>query len=426
MVAFFGQDVTIRRNLFVMTGHMTHAIKGAAAVLSGGGIMITLFSKLFIPHYQDTKQPAVRQAYGILCGAVGIFLNLCLFAGKFTAGLLSSSIAITADAFNNLSDAGSSFITLIGFRLSGQEPDPDHPFGHGRVEYLAGLIVSGVILLMAAELIKSSFQKILHPEALTFSPVAIGILAASILVKLYMHLYNKNTARKIDSAAMMATATDSLSDAIATFAVLIATLTEHFSGLHIDGWCGIVVGLFICYAGISAAKDTINPLLGQPPEKEFVKRIEDIVLSHPDVLGIHDLIVHNYGPGRVMISLHAEVSASGDILILHDTIDNIERQLQKELLCSAVIHMDPVVTDDAETSHLREMMTAIVQEMSPSLKLHDFRLVKGPTHTNIIFDVLVPWHFKLDDDQIRTFIASRARAIVPAYYTVINVDKDFT
>lgn len=388
--------------------------------------MVTFLSKLFIKNYEDTKQPAVRQAYGVLCGAVGIFFNLCLFAGKATAGFLSNSIAITADAFNNLSDAGSSIITLIGFKMSGQEPDPDHPFGHGRIEYLAGLIVSGIILLMAAELIKSSIDKILHPEELTFNPVVIGILVASILVKLYMHLYNKSIARKIDSAAMMATATDSLSDTIATTAVLIATLTDHFTGLHIDGWCGIVVGLFICYAGISAAKDTINPLLGQPPEKEFVERIEKIVLSHSDVLGIHDLIVHNYGPGRVMISLHAEVSASGDILKLHDTIDNIERQLQKELRCSAVIHMDPVVTDDDETSHLKEMMTAVVQEMSPVLRLHDFRLVKGPTHTNIIFDVLVPYHFKMSDDQIRAFISSRAKAIDPAYYTVVNVDKDFT
>lgn len=388
--------------------------------------MVTFLSKIFIRNYQDTKQPAVRQAYGVLCGAVGIFFNLCLFAGKTAAGFLSNSIAITADAFNNLSDAGSSIITLIGFKMSGQEPDPGHPFGHGRIEYLAGLIVSGIILLMAAELIKSSVNKILHPEELTYNPIVVGILVASILVKLYMHLYNKNIAGKIDSAAMMATATDSLSDTIATAAVLIATLVDHFTGLHIDGWCGIVVGLFICYAGISAAKDTIDPLLGQPPEKEFVDRIENIVLSHPDVLGIHDLIVHNYGPGRVMISLHAEVSASGDILQLHDTIDNIERQLQKELQCSAVIHMDPVVTDDEETSHLKEMMTAVVQEMSPALRLHDFRLVKGPTHTNIIFDVLVPYHFKMSDDQIRAFISSRAKAIDPAYYTVINVDKDFT
>ncbi len=388
--------------------------------------MVTFLAKRCIKNYGDTRQPAVRQAYGVLCGILGIFFNLCLFAIKSMAGVLSNSIAITADAFNNLSDAGSSIITLIGFKLSGQEPDPAHPFGHGRMEYLAGLIVSGIILLMAAELIKTSVGKILHPQDLTFNPVVIGILAVSILTKLYMYLYNKNIASKIESAAMMATATDSLSDTAATTVVLIATLTQHFTGLHIDGWCGILVGLFILSAGIGAARDTINPLLGQPPEKEFVERIEKIVLSYPDILGIHDLIVHNYGPGRVMISLHAEVSASGDILSLHDTIDNIERRLQSQLQCSAVIHMDPVVTDDAETSYLKEAMTAIVQEMSPALKLHDFRLVKGPTHTNIIFDVLVPYHFKLEDSQIRALIEQKAKAIDPTYFTVVNVDKDFT
>lgn len=388
--------------------------------------MISFFAKLFIKNYQDTKQPAVRQAYGILCGTAGICFNLLLFAGKAIAGFLSNSISITADAFNNLSDAASSIITLFGFKMSGQEPDPNHPFGHGRIEYLAGLIVSGLILIMGAELIKTSVQKILHPEEVIFNPIVIGILVISILIKLYMHIYNKNIAEKINSAAMMATAADSLSDTLATAVVLAAALVDHFTGLYIDGWCGVLVGLFICYAGVSAARDTINPLLGQPPEKDFVRRIEQIVLSHSEVLGIHDLIVHNYGPGRIMISLHAEVSASGDILFLHDMIDNIERQLQKELQCSAVIHMDPIVTDDAETSRLKEMMTAIVKEMSPSLCLHDFRIVKGPTHTNIIFDVLVPYHFKMDDCQIRTFIEKRAKAIDPAYFTVINIDKSFT
>lgn len=388
--------------------------------------MITLLSRLFIKNYDDVKQPSVRLAYGTLCSVVGICFNLALFAGKAIAGFLSNSIAITADAFNNLSDAGSSIVTLIGFKMSGQEADSDHPFGHGRIEYVSGLIVSGIILLMAVELIKTSFQKILQPEELAFNPVVIGILIASILTKLYMHIYNKSISRKIESAAMMATATDSLSDTLATTVVLIATLVDHFTGLHIDGWCGIVVGLFICYAGISAAKDTIDPLLGQPPEKAFVSRIEEIVLSHEGILGIHDLIVHNYGPGRVMISLHAEVPASGDILKMHDTIDNAERDLQKQLQCSAVIHMDPIVTNDAETQELKEMMAAVLGEMSPALRLHDFRVVKGPTHTNIIFDVLVPYHFKLTDAQIIDFIDKKAKQIDPSYFTVINIDKDFT
>ena len=388
--------------------------------------MITFLSRLLIRNPQDVKNPAVRQAYGTLCGAAGIVLNLLLFLGKAAAGLLSRSISITADAFNNLSDAGSSIITLIGFRMSGQEPDPDHPFGHGRIEYLAGLIVSGIILLMAAELIKSSVSKILHPEELTFSPVIVAILAASILVKLYMYSYNRKIAAAIDSAAMKATATDSLSDSLATLAVLLATLADHFTGLHIDGWCGLLVGLFICRAGISAARDTINPLLGQPPEKEFVEQIRRIVLSHPDVLGMHDLIVHNYGPGRVMISLHAEVSAKGDILRLHDTIDNIERELQKQLRCNAVIHMDPIENDDAETEKQKKAVLASLAEIDPNITMHDFRIVQGPTHTNLIFDVMIPYGFQISDAQLKSRIESEIRKKNPEYYAVINIDKDYT
>lgn len=388
--------------------------------------MITFLTRLLIKNSQDTKNPAVRQAYGTLCGAAGIGFNLLLFAGKAIAGLLSNSISIMADAFNNLSDAGSSIITLVGFRMSGQEPDPDHPFGHGRIEYLAGLIVSGIILLMAAELIKSSVSKILHPEELTFSPVIVAILAASILVKLYMYSYNRKIAAAIDSAAMKATATDSLSDSLATLAVLLATLADHFTGLHIDGWCGLLVGLFICRAGISAARDTINPLLGQPPEKEFVEQIRRIVLSHPDVLGMHDLIVHNYGPGRVMISLHAEVSAKGDILRLHDTIDNIERELQKQLRCNAVIHMDPIENDDAETEKQKKAVLAILAEIDPNITMHDFRIVQGPTHTNLIFDVMIPYGFQISDAQLKSRIESEIRKKNPEYYAVINIDKDYT
>ena len=387
--------------------------------------MITFLTRLLIKNSQDTKNPAVRQAYGTLCGAAGIGFNLLLFAGKAIAGLLSNSISIMADAFNNLSDAGSSIITLVGFRMSGQEPDPDHPFGHGRIEYLAGLIVSGIILLMAAELIKSSVSKILHPEELTFSPVIVAILAASILVKLYMYSYNRKIAAAIDSAAMKATATDSLSDSLATLAVLLATLADHFTGLHIDGWCGLLVGLFICRAGISAARDTINPLLGQPPEKEFVEQIRRIVLSHPDVLGMHDLIVHNYGPGRVMISLHAEVSAKGDILRLHDTIDNIERELQKQLRCNAVIHMDPIENDDAETEKQKKAVLAILAEIDPNITMHDFRIVQGPTHTNLIFDVMIPYGFQISDAQLKSRVESEIRKKNPEYYAVINIDKDY-
>lgn len=388
--------------------------------------MVQLLARFFIKNYKQTESPSVRQSYGVLCGSVGIGFNILLFIGKFLAGLISNSIAITADAFNNLSDAGSSLITLIGFKMAGQKPDTEHPFGHGRIEYLIGLLVSLLILLMGEELIKSSVSKILHPEATECTPVVAGILIVSILVKLYMYLYNRSTGRKIDSAAMMATAADSLSDMLSTSVVLIATLIGKFTGLQIDGWCGLLVGIFILYAGFSAAKDTISPLLGQPPQKEFVEKIESIVQSYPQVLGIHDLIVHDYGPGRVMISLHAEVPASGDMLHLHDTIDNIERQLHRELHCDAVIHMDPVMNDDEETQELKKQVTCCLHELDKSLNLHDFRIVKGPTHTNIIFDILVPFKFQLSDAEISRFMEEKIHSISASYYAVINIDKDYT
>ena len=388
--------------------------------------MVQLLARYFIKNYEQTESPSVRQSYGVLCGSVGIGFNILLFIGKFLAGLISNSIAITADAFNNLSDAGSSLITLIGFKMAGQKPDTEHPFGHGRIEYLTGLLVSLLILLMGVELIKSSVSKILYPEVTECTPVVAGILIVSILVKLYMYLYNRSTGRKIDSAAMMATAADSLSDMLSTSVVLIATLIGKFTGLQIDGWCGLLVGIFILYAGFSAAKDTISPLLGQPPQKEFVEKIESIVQSYPQVLGIHDLIVHDYGPGRVMISLHAEVPASGDMLHLHDTIDNIERQLHRELHCDAVIHMDPVMNDDEETQELKKQVTCCLHELDKSLNLHDFRIVKGPTHTNIIFDILVPFKFQLSDAEISRYMEEKIHSISASYYAVINIDKDYT
>ncbi len=340
--------------------------------------MFQLLSKLFIKNHEDYTDPKVRQSYGILAGAVGILLNFLLFAAKALAGLLSHSIAITADAFNNLSDAGSSVITLIGFRLSGQEADSDHPYGHGRIEYLSGLVVAAIILLMGVELIKSSFSKILHPELPDFSPVIVFILTLSILVKLYMYMYNHRISVRIDSAAMKATAADSLNDCIATAAVLASSLIGHFTGVSIDGWCGLIVGIFILRAGIEAAKDTIDPLLGKAPDPAFVEHIRSIVLSHPEVLDVHDLLVHDYGPGRMMISLHAEVPAEGDFLKLHDIIDNIERELQTTLSCSAVIHMDPVLTKDSETSRLHEIVSGLAKQLDPSVSVHDLRLVKGP------------------------------------------------
>lgn len=388
--------------------------------------MVSALAGLFIKNKDDVKNPQVRQKYGMLCGIVGILLNILLFVGKFIAGTISRSISITADAFNNLSDAGSSVITLIGFRMSGAEPDVEHPFGHGRIEYISGLIVSGAILIMAFELIKSSVEKIIHPEPVEFSMLAVVILAVSICVKLYMAYYNHRIGKKIESAAMGATATDSLSDSCATTVVLIATIVGKLTGIQIDGYCGVLVGIFIFYAGISAARDTLNPLLGQPPEEEFVQRIEELVMGHPEVRGIHDLIVHDYGPGRLMISLHAEVPAEGDILMLHDVVDNIEHELRNELKCDAVIHMDPVVTGDERVDHLKAQVKEILGEMDEKISMHDFRVVAGQSHTNLIFDVVVPFGYKVKDAEIISFIQEKIKEKIGVnYFAVIQVDKAY-
>jgi len=388
--------------------------------------MISLLAKKFIKNREDVTSPAVRQAYGMLCGIVGIGFNVLLFALKLLAGTFSGSIAITADAFNNLSDAGASIVTLLGFKLAGQKPDPEHPFGHGRLEYISGLIVSMVILLMGIELAKSAVEKILHPEAVEFTLLTGGILLASILVKLYMYLYNRAVGKKIGSAAMEATAMDSLSDCAATAAVLAATLIGHFTSLQIDGWCGIVVAALVLWAGIQAARDTISPLLGQPPAPEFVQRIEEIVLSSPVVQGIHDLIVHDYGPGRVMISLHAEVPAHGDIMALHDEIDNIEQRLRRELGCAATIHMDPIVTDDKLTAETRERVAQLVRGIDEHITIHDFRMVTGPTHTNVIFDAVVPFKFRLSDHEVEQEIQAAVKRLDSSYFAVVQIDRDYT
>ena len=387
--------------------------------------MITLLSRWFIRDRDHVTDPAVRRAYGQLCGLTGIGLNVLLFIGKFLAGTISGSIAITADAFNNLSDAGSSVITLLGFRLAGRKPDPEHPFGHGRIEYISGLIVSGLILLMGAELAKTSFDKILHPAAVDFSVIAMVILAVSILVKLYMSLYNRQIGKKINSAAMAATAADSISDAISTSAVLAAMLVAKFSGLMIDGYVGMIVAVLILISGVKAAKETIAPLLGQAPEAEFVQQIEKIVMSHPPICGIHDLVVHDYGPGRVMISLHAEVPAGGDILELHDVIDNAEIALRRELNCEAVIHMDPIVTDDGITSELRAKVSKLVKTIDERITIHDFRIVPGNTHTNLIFDAVVPFDIGISAQEVSERISRLVSEMDSNYFAVVLVEHSY-
>lgn len=386
--------------------------------------MITILAKFFI--HDDGDKGKLRQSYGMLCGIVGVMFNVFLFIGKFLAGTISNSIAITADAFNNLSDAGSSIVTLLGFKMAGAKPDTEHPFGHGRIEYISGLVVAAAILLMGYELIRDSVGKILHPEETVFNALVAVILIASILVKLYMAYYNHNIGKKLDSAAMRAVATDSLSDMVATTAVLLASVFTHFTGYKIDGYCGLVVGLLVGYAGFDAARETLNPLLGQPPAHEFVEKIDEIVMSHPEVCGMHDLIVHDYGPGRKMISLHAEVPAEGNILELHDVIDNIENELRRTLGCEATIHMDPIVTSDEHVSETKSAVSSLIKAIDKDLSIHDFRMVVGETHTNLIFDILAPFGFRLSDEELLTEVLQAVREhFGENYYVVTKVDHSY-
>ena len=385
--------------------------------------MITCLAKFWIR--ESDSEEKKRRVYGTLGAVVGIFLNICLFTGKYLAGFLSGSIAIMADAFNNLSDAGSSFISLIGFVFSGKKPDLDHPFGHGRIEYLAGLGVSFLILLMGVELAKNSVQKILHPVSVQISTLSIAVLSASILVKLYMAYYNHAIGKKIRSATIAATATDSLSDAAATTVVLLAMLFLAVTGINIDGYCGILVAVFILAAGIGAAKETVSPLLGQAPDPEFVKEIKELVMQHEEVLGIHDMAVHDYGPGRVMVSLHAEVSGDGNIYELHDLIDRIERELKEKLHCETVIHMDPIDVGNEKTVEMKEEMVKLVKAIDERLTIHDFRMVIGMTHHNMIFDVVIPADFKLSQEELKDIIQKKVWEKWPDYYVVIDVDTAY-
>ncbi len=387
--------------------------------------MLHILTRIFIKDNDNTSDPAVRSAYGMLCSVVGIVLNILLFAGKYIAGFISGSIAITADAFNNLSDAGSSVITLFGFRFAGMKPDREHPFGHGRIEYITGFIVSVMILIMGLELGKSSIGKIISPEPVESGLIPVLILILSILVKLYMYLYNTSVSKKISSAAMNATAKDSLSDCVSTSVVLAAMLIAHFTGVQIDGWCGLLVALFILWGGYNSAKDTLSPLLGNPPSREFVEKIEELVLSEGTVVGIHDLVVHDYGPGRLMISLHGEVPADGDLLVMHDAIDLIERRLRKELGCDAVIHMDPISTSDEHVTELRERVSQSVSELNSNMTIHDFRIVEGPTHTNVIFDVVVPPNCSLTDAQVMREMDRIVSGCGENFCAVVNIDHAY-
>lgn len=367
----------------------------------------------------------LRNLYGIVCGWVGIGFNVLLFIGKFIAGTISSSVAVTADAFNNLSDAGSSIVTLLGFRLGSKKPDASHPYGHGRLEYVSGLIVSLLIFLMGFELLKDSIAKIKNPEPVETSALVFIILVLSILIKSYMTFYNFRYGKKINSAVLRATGMDSFSDCIATTVVLLSMIVQTFTSWKIDGWCGLLVAGAVLYAAYGAAKDTLQPLLGMPPEQEFVDEIYEIVLKHPLVEGVHDLIVHDYGPGRCMISLHAEVPGDQDIYFIHDEIDRIELELNEKLGCESTIHMDPIVVNNKRVDEYKSFIETIVLEWNPLYTIHDFRMVEGPTHTNIIFDVLIPRDAPEEENELKEslieMIKERNSKLVP----VIKIDRSY-
>ena len=387
--------------------------------------MIELLSRLFIKDRDKVSDPAVRRAYGTLCSLYGIFLNVLLFAGKYFAGVLSGSVAIVADAFNNLSDAGSSIISLLGFAIAGKKPDLDHPFGHGRAEYLAGLLLSALIVVMGVELGKSSIEKIIHPEPVEAALLPAIILVASIAVKFYMSRYNKAVGKKISSPSMEATATDSLSDSIATTVVLLSMGVSYFFHVNVDGWAGLLVAAFIIFAGYNAMRDTLSPLLGKAPDPELVKEIEDTALSHPEIVGIHDLIVHDYGPGRGFVSLHAEVNGNGNMFELHDAVDQAEREIREKFGILATIHMDPIDCDNEQLNQLRQAVAEKLLEIDPRIKIHDFRMVPGPTHTNLIFDALVPAEVKLSDQALEDEIEKLVHSAWKNYYAVVDIDRSY-
>ena len=372
----------------------------------------------------DKNSPETRRRCGTMAGGIGIFLNILLFLGKLLAGLITDSVAMVADAVNNLSDAATSVVTLVGFRLAGQEADADHPFGHGRVEYVTGLIVALAVLLMGVEVGRSSLDALIHPAPIQSTPVALVILAAAIAVKLWMFFFNRSLGRAIGSAAMEATAADSLSDAASTSVVLLSALLGRLVSFPIDGLAGLAVSLLILKTGWEAARDTLDPLLGRPMDPELAADIDKLVLGHDKILGIHDLVYHDYGPGRAMMSLHAEVPADGNLLEIHDIIDHIERELKSKHHIETVIHMDPVVCDE-RTAALRAQVAQLAAQIDPSFTIHDFRITAGPIHTNLIFDLVTPHSCQLSDDQVRTQLSRKIKELSDHYFPVIQVEHSF-
>lgn len=362
-----------------------------------------------------------RAAYGKLSGAVGIACNLLLFAGKLAVGLAAHSVSITADAVNNLSDASGAVVTLVGFRMAEKPADRDHPFGHARVEYIAGLVVSALILLVGAELAKSAVEKILHPAPVDISPVTMAVLAVSVAVKLWLSRFNRMLGRQIDSAALMATAADSRNDALSTGAVLLSALVSRHTGWGIDGYTGLAVALFILWSGIGIARDTVNPLLGQGADPALGQALAKMLTANPKVLGFHDLMVHDYGPGQRFATVHVEMDAREDPLLCHDIIDGLERSCLDELKVHLCIHYDPIVTDDPELNHMRQVVTDCLARLDPGLSVHDFRMVRGAARTNLIFDLVVPDSVHLDD--VQQAVDQAVSRESDKYATVITFDR---
>lgn len=385
--------------------------------------MTDLLVKLFVKNSDDILNPKVREQYGVLSGGVGIFCNIFLCIIKFFAGIITSSISITADAFNNLSDAGSSIVTLVGFRLAGKPADSEHPYGHGRYEYISALVISAVIIIMGVELFKSSVDKIIHPEAIDFSVASIVILVISIGVKLWMNLFNKKLGKHLDASAMLATAADSLNDCVATGVVLVSLLIGRYAHINVDGFAGVLVALFVLWAGWSTAKDTIEPLLGQAPDPVFVENVQKQITSHEEIIGIHDMIVHDYGPGRVIVSLHAEIPCDMNVMAAHDIIDTAEQEVREKFGCDISIHMDPVVVNDERTDSLKALLNGIVKNVDVRLSIHDFRITDGPLRTNLIFDLVVPFGFKMTDSEVAELVKAKLKEENEKYYAVIHIDK---
>lgn len=387
--------------------------------------MIYFLAKKTIKNSDDVNNPQVREKYGVFAGTAGIIFNLLLCAVKIVFGILSGLVSLVGDGINNLSDAGSSIITMIGFKLSAKKHDADHPFGHGRIEYLTGLLVSVIILVLAIEIITSSIEKIFNPIATIITLPVIIVMGVAILVKFYMFLYNRAIAKKIDSASLMATATDSLMDCFATGIVLVCAIIGYYTNVVIDGYAGIVIGLFVLYAGLKSFKETVNPLLGTAPEKEYVQQIEDFVTSYPLVCGVHDLIVHDYGPGRKIISLHAEVPDTVSVHAMHDEIDNIEVAMYEKFGAITVIHADPIAVNDEETSRMKDEIKLIVSALNSKYSVHDVRLVKGETHSNVIFDLVITSDCK-NQNEVVAQIKKQIKAIDEKYNAVIKVEFSFS